>query len=224
VTSRRDPGDGLARIARGDRVVVLGRTGSGKSVFLRAMLARYSRAVLSDPKGRAVIDGWPIVYGLRAFRSAWPAAPRVVARPGPAEDRVAWFDGLCRWVYANGETALGVDEIIGLASSTRPSIGFDMVLTQGRELGITTYTCTQRPKRIPSTILSETDHVVVFTLQRLDDREAVAEVIGDYGNPVFGTFRFVYWSGRLTNAIESRPIHDPGARGAPAVPESEAPR
>lgn len=206
------PGDVLIR--RGDRITIIGRTGSGKSVALRYLVATYSRAVLVDPKGRAVMDGWPVVYGVDAFRAAWPAAPRVIARPGPAEDRSVWLDAVCRVVYHAGETALAVDEIVGLASSTRPSRWLDAVLTQGRELGITAIVCTQRPRRIPPTVLSEADHILVYALNRDDDRRAVAEVIGDYPAPAFGSWRFVYWSARLTDPIESPPLPiESAARG-----------
>lgn len=192
-------------LRRGERVTIIGKTGSGKSVALRWILAAYPRVILADPKGRARLGDAPVVYGLEALRRTWPASPRVVARPGPAEDRAAWLDGVCRLAYTAGELALGVDEVVGIASSSRPVRWLDAVLTQGRELGITAVVCTQRPKRIPPTLLSEADHLLVYRLARQDDRDAVEDVIGPYA-PATARHGFVYWTGELEAAAVCDPL------------------
>lgn len=212
---------GPATIRRGDRAAIVGRTGSGKSVLLRHLLGSYSRAVLVDGKGRATMPGWPIVYGVRAFVAAWPAAPRIIVRPGPGEDRRDWLDRVCWHVYRHGETALGVDEVVGIVTANRSAPGFDAVLTQGRELGITALVCTQRPRGVPPTILSEADHVFAFALNREDDRRAVAETIGPHPSPPAGTFRFVYWCPELDRAIECAALPVRADRGDPAPPAGE---
>lgn len=195
-----------ANIGRGDRIVIIGRTGSGKSVLVRTLLASYSRAAYLDPKGRATLGDWPIVYGSAAFTKAWPATtPRIIVRPGPGEDRHRWLDD-CAWhVFRTGETAFALDDTMGVVSANRSSPGLDACHGQGREIGITSYTCTQRPSKIPPAIMSECDHVFVFTLNRRDDRETVADIIGDYSGPAVW-HGFVYWHGTLTNAVDCRPL------------------
>lgn len=205
-----------AIIRRGDRAAIVGRTGSGKSVLLRHLLASYSRAVLIDPKGRASMAGWGTAYGSVDFMRRWPAEPRIVVRPGPGEDRRAWLDRCCWHVYRHGETALGVDEVIGVVDANRRAAGFDAVLTQGRELGITALVCTQRPRGVPPTILSEADHLFVFALNREDDRKAVAETCGPYPTPASGTYRFAYWSPTLDKPLECAPLPVRTDRGVPA--------
>jgi hypothetical protein len=201
-------------------VAIVGRTGSGKSVALRSLLRGFSRAVLLDPKGRASMDGWPVVYGVAAFVRAWPStSPRIVVRVGPGEDRREWLDKCCWHIYRHGETGVGVDEVVGIVDANRRSPGFDAVQTQGRELGITCLTCTQRPRGVPPTILSEADHVMVFALNRADDRAAVAETTGPYPEPRSGTFCYAYWSPALDRPIECAPIHRTGS-GAPATPDA----
>lgn len=171
-------------------------------MLLRHLLAHYSRAVLVDPKGRAVMDGWPILAGSGAFTRAWPATPRAVVRLGPGEDRRGWLDAIAWHVYRHGESAFALDETRGLVDSNRRSLGLDAILTQGRELGITALVCTQRPVRIPPELISEADRFAVFSLQRADDVAAIAEVIGDYPQPRFGTFRYAYWDAALDRPIE----------------------
>lgn len=208
-----------AIIRRGDRAAIVGRTGSGKSVLLRHLLGNYSRAVLVDPKGRATMPGWPIFYGSPAFLRAWPDTPRAIVRPGAGEDRRSWLDRVAWHVYRHGETALGVDEVIGVVDANRRSAGLDAVLTQGRELGITALVCTQRPRGVPPTILSEADHLFVFALNRDDDRKAVAETCGPYPTPPSGSYRFAYWSPTLDTPIECAPLPVRPDRGVPAPNE-----
>lgn len=187
-------------------MLIVGRNGSGKSVALRWIMARASRAILADPKGRAHIDGWPTIYGLPALRKAWPTQPCVVARPAPLEDRAEWLDGLCRLAYYGQELILGIDEIVGIASANRPIRWLDAVQTQGRELGITTLICSQRPVGIPMTLRSEAEHVLVFSLNLDEDRDAVAKIIGPYVDPGFRTYRPVYWGGGLDRPVECAAI------------------
>lgn len=212
-----------ATIRRGDRAAIVGRTGSGKSVMLRHLLTRYSRAVLVDPKGRASMPGWPVVYGSAEFRKRWPAEPRIVVRPGAGEERRAWLDAVCWHVYRHGETALGIDEVVGVVDASRRSPGFDACQTQGRELGITMLTCTQRPRGVPPTILSEADHLFIFALNREDDRKAIAETCGPYPTPSSGTYRFVYWSPAVDSPIECAPLPVRADRGDPTPLPGGAP-
>lgn len=197
-------------LRRGERVTIIGKTGSGKSVALRWILAAFPRVILADPKGRAHLGDAPVVYGvpaLRAYlRQLGPASSfRVIARPAPAEDRADWLNGVCRLAYELGELAIGIDEVVGIASSSRPVRWLDAVLTQGRELGVSAVVCTQRPKRIPPTLLSEADHVLVYRLARQDDRDAVEEVTGPFA-PATERHGFVYWTGELEAAVTCRPL------------------
>jgi hypothetical protein len=169
------------------------------------MLRGYSRAVLADPKGRATLDDWPIVYGVAEFTKAWPATPRIIARPGAGENRRAWLNAIAWHVFGVGETAFCLDDTMGVVSANQSAPGLDALEGQGREIGITTIVCSQRPVRIPPSITSEADSVFVFTLNRRDDREAVAEVIGDYTGPAVW-HGFVYWAPHLTAAVDCRPL------------------
>lgn len=161
--------------------------------------------MLLDPKGRATLDDWPIVYGSAEFLKAWPASPRIILRPGPGEDRRKWLDASCWHVFRHGETALNLDDTMGVVSANQSAPGLDACLGQGREIGITGIVCTQRPSKIPPAIISEADHFFVFVLNRRDDREAAAETIGDYGQPSV-KYAFVYWNETLTGAVDCRPL------------------
>src|SRR5574342_691378 len=104
----------VARVGRGDRIVIFGRTGSGKSTLARLILRGYSRAVLADPKGRATLDDWPIVYGVGEFTKAWPATARIIARPGAGENRRTWLNAIAWHVFGTGEGAFCLDDTMGV--------------------------------------------------------------------------------------------------------------
>jgi hypothetical protein len=159
-----------------------------------------------DPKRRADFGGWAIVEGAEQLRRAWPRdTQRAIARPALLEPEPAWLDACCRHAYYVGATAVGVDELAGIATASRPVRWLDVLLTRGRESGITTYVCSQRPQRIPSTVLSEAEHVFVFALNLAADRDRVAEVIGPYPEPS-RRHGFVYWRPGLTAGVETLPI------------------
>jgi hypothetical protein len=169
------------------------------------LLRSYSRAILVDPKGRAILDDWPIVYGSAELVRAWPTTPRIIVRPGAGEDRRHWLDAIAWHAFRHGETAFNLDDTLGVVSANQSAPGLDAVLGQGREIGITGIVCSQRPSKIPPAILSECDHVFAFTLNLERDRETVAATIGDYSGPA--TWHgFVYWHGSLTNAVDCRPL------------------
>jgi DNA helicase HerA-like ATPase len=186
--------------------VILGHTGSGKSVLLRALLAGYSRAILVDPKGRATMADWPVVRGIAQLRDVWPVrSPRIVARVDAGGERRVWADELGALAYRTREVAVGVDEVMSIETANRPLPWLEAVRTEGRELGVTFLACSQRPLRIPLTVLTEADHFFVFQLLGRADRDLVADVIGPFAPPRL-EHGFLYWRPGLTAAVECRPL------------------
>lgn len=208
-------GPGGARIGAGDRVTLIGKTGSGKTTLALHYVSRYARVVIVDPKARLVLAGWPIVVGARAFEAAYPKHPRLVWRPAPTlpikaprgrPSQRTEFNDVCARIFKTGNTALYVDEVMLLADANDQPIAFNAILTMGRELRIPTWCATQRPSRIPPTVISEAEHVIVFALHRSKDRETVADNIGaDVGIPKH-RHGYLYWSPALTAPIECAPL------------------
>lgn len=201
-------------IAPGSRVAIVGRSGSGKSVLLRALVTSAHRALFLDPKRNTDFGGWATLEGTHELEREWPRhVERAIARPGLAETaggkEPAWMDAGCRLAYRAGSCTVAVDELAGIATASRPVPGLEVLLRRGRDPGpqgpITTIVATQRPRAIPLTVLSEADHVFLFDLNQPADRAFVAELVGAYERPRI-PHGFWYWRPELERAVECEPI------------------
>lgn len=129
----------------------------------------------------------------------------MIGRPAILEDAAAWLDACCRRAYQVGSCALAIDELAGIVNASSPPPWLDTVQTRGRESGITTVIVSQRPRRIPLTILSEAEHVFAFDLNVPDDRRFLAELFGDFWAPA-SRHGFLYWRPDMAAPVECSPI------------------
>lgn len=159
-----------------------------------------------DAKRRLVIRGFETLEGYRSIIHGWPSGfARVIARPTLLEPEPAWCDALMHRVYQVQACAVAVDELAGLASEDQSGGWLNVVQQRGRELGITSIFGTQRPRRIPVTVLSEADHVLAFGLTYPADRRFMAEMLGAYWTPA-DEHGFLYWRPGMTEPAESEPL------------------
>ena len=167
----------------GERMTILGQTGSGKSWAMRAMIGAYlnRRQVL-------VIDSkhdfcWNRIKGARyvatlegVFRAKFPRCPIVVWRPsGEAANDPDTFDKFYQWLYARGNTICIVDEVAQtVAGVTNYGSGFADVVTRGRVRGLTMIFGSQRPALVPRIVYSESQRFLVFFISDKRDRDTIA--------------------------------------------------
>lgn len=129
----------------------------------------------------------------------------MIGRPALLEDARAWIDTVCRRAYQVGSCVVAGDELAGVATASDPPVWLDVLQTRGREENITTVWGTQRPRRIPVTVLSEAVHVFCFDLNVPADRAYVADVIGGWWKPA-SPHGFLYWRSDMAEPIECAPI------------------
>jgi CheY-like chemotaxis protein len=164
-----------------DRAVFVGQTGSGKTTLAEVLLRSRPWVVVLDIKGTLGWDGYRLVRRILHLPARPQDAPRVIYRPVPAELRSSSvLDALAWWVYERGNTTLYVDELYGYLEPFGGSVpaGLHACLTRGRERGVEVWCSTQRPFRIPLSVLSESEHVYVFRLRVREDRRRIEEVTG----------------------------------------------
>lgn len=176
-------------ILAGQRVLIAGRTGSGKTHFARWLARQMSGGIVLDPKGddawlalpgSAVVPGYEIPEALAdpdpEQRIRW-----AILRPPPAEpaEMARSFDGVLYDVVSRWhDLAVVIDELYTLHISGRPGPGLTGVLTRGRSRGIAAIMCTQRPLWISRFTLSEADAIAGFSLNWPADRKTLYEISG----------------------------------------------
>ncbi len=176
-------------ILPGQRVLIAGRTGSGKTHFARWLARQMSGGIVLDPKaddawldlpGAVVVPGYEIPEDLASpdpeRRIRW-----AILRPPPGElsEMAMAFDGVLADVIARWhDLTVVVDELYTLHISGRPGPGLTGILTRGRSRGISAIMCTQRPRWISRFTLSEADALAVFALTLPADRKPFYELSG----------------------------------------------
>jgi energy-coupling factor transporter ATP-binding protein EcfA2 len=167
----------------GERAVLLGQTGCGKTWFARAMLGAYvgrRQVVILDSKHDPSLSR---LKGARycatlgdVQRAKFPRCPIVVWRPqGIDANDYDQFDAFYQWLYARGNTIAYIDEVAQTVQGpTSFGVGFNDVVCRGRVKGLVVLYGTQRPVLLPRIIFSESSRFYVFYITDRRDRQTIA--------------------------------------------------
>lgn len=168
------------KIRANDRVLIAGKTGSGKTWFAGGLLATVDRLVVIDSK--ASLNDWslsdPSDRDWSRFDRGGSGRFRVL--PPITDNPQAWYESLFERLYDARDLTLYIDEAYGVCPPGKiPGQWLSALYTRGRELGIGVWAATQRPTWIPLFMISEADWVVTFRLSLAQDRDRMAQIAGD---------------------------------------------
>jgi hypothetical protein len=167
-------------IRRSDRVIALGKTGSGKSWTLASLFADYAgQRLLVDvnddyelgPACQA--DGGCVAHRVREID--WRARSIRYVPSGRERD----YDDLYAAVWQRGQMLVWLDEAYGPTSANRSPHWLRRVVTQGRKRDILHLAATQRPAHVLPELRNQAEHALVFEIGADEsDLRAVALRLG----------------------------------------------
>ncbi len=165
------------------RVLFVGKTGSGKTFLARILCAPLTRLIVIDGKGDLIgensfgtVDYNPAVED--AMMSGKPFRARITIPPGI--DALDYLDDLFQAAFVARNLTIYIDEIYSLVPPRKAaSPWFNALYQRGRGFGIGMWTATQRPVYIPGFIYSESEWFFMFRLSKLEDRRRMADAMGN---------------------------------------------
>ena len=173
-----------------ERWGIVGKTGSGKSAFARWMLKRWRRAgwriLIVDPYLRwsetfaekpeeATLDA-PFILKTPALLKN---APVMLFRPSLPAMRDEGLNKLMFQAVAEGGVVICFDEGKSVSNQSYIMPGIGECFTAGRKSPLPVIFLTQTPRKIHTDILSQCEWIVVFKLNRPEDRQYMADWMGD---------------------------------------------
>jgi len=162
-----------------ERLIAVGKTGSGKTFLMKYLTRGLRRLIVLDPKAMINPAEWHLDWvstgGLRDLQKGKDA--RLLVR---AYDTAEW-NGYLQAAWEATNTVVYIDELYALVEFGRiaPPRILSQLYTQGRERKVGVWGATQRPTWVPLFTLSECDWFFAFRTQLQDDRKRLAEMMGE---------------------------------------------
>jgi len=166
------------------RVLFVGKTGSGKTYLAEYMSQPISRLIALDPKpSLRKWEGLETVTSINHphVRALKRGENRRIRVPDPQGGMPGWIPWL-QLVWQLGDVTLYIDEINLVVYPRRnPPIEFSRLYQQGRERGIGVWGATQRPVNIPLICVTEAEWIFEFRVGNKADRNLIADYGDDSG-------------------------------------------
>jgi ABC-type dipeptide/oligopeptide/nickel transport system ATPase component len=175
-------------IRNSERVAFIGATGSGKTVLARYLLSGLNRVVVIDPKHMFHMPGYKPGWRLPLTSGEF----HLVIRPAREDDdRLAGF--LMR-LMREGSVTIYCDEAATTADIfPETTQAMTEIARTGRERHVGLWCTMQRPRRVPLTMLTETETFFVFSVRSKDDRDYIRGYTGDEVSERLPRFAFWYY-------------------------------
>lgn len=164
---------------RPDISLIVGKTGSGKTVKALNLIADRKRLLIFDTLGHDYSDG-VIFYDIEKLKEYWLKVYRgdfrLIYRP---LNELPEFDEICRLAYQCGNLTLVAEELDIFAQPQKIELGFRQILKRGRHNDIRFIGITQRPYGIDRTITSQATAIYIFRVDEPRDIKYLCERVSE---------------------------------------------
>src|SRR5215467_602076 len=195
-----------------DRATIIGMTGSGKTELAIRLLLSRIYVVIHDGKDETYREKKLWRYGFHRFERLRDLVretnrhglPRVCYCPELKEARDERInDEFFFWIYERHNTTCYVDEIGVITSNNQIPDGLYACLSRGRSRNVELWTSTQRPKKIPESLLSEAQNFYLFALNLPQDVQRVYEITGVEPDKIrkLSRYEFYYYNKNEKQAL-----------------------
>jgi hypothetical protein len=161
-----------------ERAVIMGRTGSGKTVFLVWLLSHASIDelpwIILDHKNDGYLKSLPYIEEIKL--GELPKYPGLYLVRARFTDDEKMEEYLFK-ILERGRTGLFTDEGASLPQREPKYKGLKSLFAQGRSKRTPVLFATQRPSWINKSVMSEGDYYGCFHLQNEDDRKRARSVM-----------------------------------------------
>jgi hypothetical protein len=184
----------------GERALIVGQTGSGKSAFLIWLLMRVpmSPVIIYETKEEPKFEHFPGVVFCQTEEQLADAyhnqnADYIVMQPDidTCSNPTALDELLYTHYMQFPNSVCAIDELFMFHNSGRHGRGLLGLYTRGRSRGITTIACTQRPAWISGFAISEAQKYFAFYLEMVNDKKKLKPALVDLPDPA--KHGFYYW-------------------------------
>lgn len=193
------------RLSPGERGLIIGQTGSGKS-FGAAWMARHAeqRVIIMDTKHEPLFDRLPkpgeealivssVAEMLEAVKRKKGAEYIIVRPPSTVLAEPETLDGYLAAIYEHARDVFTlIDETYTFHTNGRAHAGLIGMLTRGRSRGLTTLMGTQRPAWVSRFCLTEAQKYYVFRIADKRDWNTLSSV-GPFIQRQIPKYHFLYW-------------------------------
>ena len=163
-------------MAEKKKILILGKTGSGKSCLAKSLLKKYDRYIVFDTMDEYT-DG-VIVESLGELAKLWRKCHtgnfRIIYRPRRPEEDV---EAIAKLVYECENLTFLCEEIDLFGSAYKISDEMSDILRRGRHKEITFIGVTQRPFGINRLITSQSKEIYVFATNEPRDQDYLKQLL-----------------------------------------------
>ncbi len=170
-------------IKAGERVLIVGRTGTGKSVLAKYLLRFNTQHwLIINPKNTRAYDDLKnsnTVYDISDIKDSLLKYRFTVWNVKLEDYEPALMDDVI-WDFhvLYDDFGIVVDELYTIHKNGRALAGLVAYLTRGREKKQSFIGLTQRPKWLSNFLFSESDTIISLALTSLDDQKRMYEMTG----------------------------------------------